>query len=100
MPGPALTFVGSDDVAIGRAVAQALIAGIGGKGRIVALDGTPSARTARDRGDGLRRAVAEHPGVELIDSRVGTCSARRPRRRWTSCSPAIRGSTACGPPTT
>jgi len=71
MPGPALTFVGSDDVAIGRAVAQALIAGIGGKGRIVALDGTPSARTARDRGDGLRRAVAEHPGVELIDSRVG-----------------------------
>jgi len=71
MPGPALTFVGSDDVAIGRAVAQALIAGIGGKGRIVALDGTPSARTARDRADGLRRAVAEHPGVELIDSRVG-----------------------------
>lgn len=71
MPGPALTFVGSDDVAIGRAVAQALIAGVGGKGRIVALDGTPSARTARDRADGLRRAVAEHPGVELIDSRVG-----------------------------
>jgi len=71
MPGPALTFVGSDDVAIGRAVAQALIAGLGGKGRIVALDGTPSARTARDRADGLRRAVAEHPGVELIDSRVG-----------------------------
>src|SRR6185503_15319921 len=71
MPGPALTFVGSDDVAIGRAVAQALIAGLGGKGRIVALDGTPSARTARDRADGLRRTVAEHPGVELIDSRVG-----------------------------
>src|SRR6185436_18686361 len=71
MPGPALTFVGSDDVAIGRAVAQALIAGIGGKGRIVALDGTPSARTARDRADGLRRTVAEHPGIELIDSRVG-----------------------------
>ena len=71
MPGPALTFVGSDDVAIGRAVAQALIAGLGGKGRIVALDGTPSARTARDRADGLRRTVAEHPGIELIDSRVG-----------------------------
>jgi len=71
MPGPALTFVGSDDVAIGRAVATALIEGLGGKGRIVALDGTPSARTARDRADGLRRTVAEHPGIELIDSRVG-----------------------------
>jgi ribose transport system substrate-binding protein len=71
MDGPALTFVGSDDIAIGHAVATALIAGVGGKGRLVALDGTPSARTARDRADGLRRAVAEHPGIELIDSRIG-----------------------------
>lgn len=69
--GPALTFVGSDDIAIGYAVATALIAGMGGKGRLVALDGTPSARTARDRAEGLRRAVAEHPGVELVDSRIG-----------------------------
>jgi ribose transport system substrate-binding protein len=75
MDGPALTFVGSDDIAIGHAVAQALIGGLiskgGGKGRIVALDGTPSARTARDRADGLRRAVAEHSGIELVDSRIG-----------------------------
>lgn len=71
MAGPALTFVGSDDVAIGRSVAKALIDGLGGKGRIVALDGTPSAPTARDRGKGLRQTVAEHPGIELIDARVG-----------------------------
>jgi len=71
MAGPALTFVGSDDVAIGRAVASALIEGLGGTGRIVALDGTPSAPTARDRGKGLRQTVAEHPGIELIDAKVG-----------------------------
>lgn len=75
MDGPALTFVGSDDIAIGHAVAKALIAGVGGKGggkgRLVALDGTPSARTARDRAEGLHRAVAEHPGIELVDSRIG-----------------------------
>ena len=71
MAGPALTFVGSDDVAIGHGVARALIDGLGGKGRIVALDGTPAARTARDRGKGLRQAVAEHPGIELLDARVG-----------------------------
>jgi len=71
MDGPQLTFVGSDDTAIGHGVARALIEGLGGKGRIVALDGTPSARTARDRADGLRRAVAEHPGIELVDARVG-----------------------------
>jgi ribose transport system substrate-binding protein len=71
MDGPQLTFVGSDDIAIGYAVAKALIAGLGGKGRLVALDGTPSARTARDRAEGLRRAVAEHPAVELVDRRIG-----------------------------
>ncbi len=71
MDGPQLTFVGADDIAIGHAVAQALIEGLGGKGKIVALDGTPSARTARDRAQGLRRAVAAHPGVELIDARIG-----------------------------
>ena len=71
MTGPALTFVGSDDVAIGHGVAKALIDGLGGKGRIVALDGTPTAPTARDRGKGLRQAVAEHPGIELLEARVG-----------------------------
>jgi ribose transport system substrate-binding protein len=71
MDGPQLTFVGSDDIAIGYAVAKALIAGLGGKGRMVALDGTPSARTARDRAEGLRRAVAEHPGLSLVDRRIG-----------------------------
>ena len=71
MDGPALTFVGSDDVAIGHRVASALFEGLGGKGRVVALDGTPSARTGRDRAEGLWRALAEHPAVELIDRRVG-----------------------------
>ena len=37
----------------------------------MALDGTPSAPTARDRTIGLRRAVAEHPGIELLGARVG-----------------------------
>ena len=71
MPGKVLTFVGSDDIAVGYKAAKALIDGIGGKGGIVALDGTPSARTARDRTVGLQRAVAESPGITLLGSRVG-----------------------------
>src|ERR1700761_7204612 len=39
MDGPQLTFVGSDDIAIGYAVAKALIDGLGGRGRPVALAG-------------------------------------------------------------
>lgn len=71
MKGPALAFVGSDDVAVGHTAAAALIRGLGGTGGIVALDGTPSAPTARDRAVGLRRAVAESPGIRLLGSRVG-----------------------------
>lgn len=71
MPGKVLTFVGSDDVTVGYTIAGALIRGLGGRGRIVALDGTPGARTARDRTEGLRRALAENPGIELLGSRVG-----------------------------
>ncbi|TAJ29567.1 MAG: sugar ABC transporter substrate-binding protein [Reyranella sp.] len=71
VPGDILTFVGSDDVKVGHTIAEALIAGLGGKGKIVALDGTPSARTARDRTVGLKQALASHPGVELVGARVG-----------------------------
>ena len=38
MTGPALTFVGSDDVAVGRRVATALFEGLSGKGRVVGLE--------------------------------------------------------------
>ncbi len=71
MVGRILTFVGSDDIAVGYTAAKALIGGLGGTGGIVALDGTPSARTARDRTVGLQRAVAENPGVELLGARIG-----------------------------
>lgn len=71
VPGDILTFVGSDDIKVGRTIAEALVAGLGGEGRIVALDGTPSARTARDRTVGLEQALARHPGVELVGSRIG-----------------------------
>lgn len=71
VPGEILTFVGSDDIGVGRTIAEALIAGLGGTGKIVALDGTPGARTARDRTLGLQQALIRHPGVELVGARVG-----------------------------
>ena len=71
MKGPALAFVGSDDVGVGHTAATALIRGLDGNGYIVALDGTPSAPTARDRTVGLKRAIAENPGIRLLGSRVG-----------------------------
>lgn len=68
---PVLTFVGSDDVGVGETIAHALFQGLGGTGKVVALDGTPGARTARDRTEGFKRALGAHPGIELVGSQVG-----------------------------
>jgi ribose transport system substrate-binding protein len=71
MAGKVVSFVGSDDVAVGYTAANALIDGMGGKGRIVAIEGTPAAPTSRDRSVGLHKALAEKPAVTLLASGVG-----------------------------
>lgn len=71
MAGRFVSFVGSDDVAVGYTAAKALIEGLGGAGRIVALEGTPVAPTSRDRTIGLRQALAEAPGIKLLGLGTG-----------------------------
>ena len=71
MQVPVVTFVGSDDVRVGGTIARALFQGLGGTGKVVALNGTRGARTARDRTEGLKRVLADSPGIELVGSRVG-----------------------------
>lgn len=71
MDGPCAAFVGSDDVQVGRTAATALFAGLKGIGAVVALDGPDTARTCRDRADGLARALAEHPGIDLVGRECG-----------------------------
>jgi ribose transport system substrate-binding protein len=71
MAGKVVTFVGSDDVTVGYTAARALIDGMGGAGRIVAIEGTPAAPTSRDRTVGLNKALAETPAMKLLGSGVG-----------------------------
>jgi ribose transport system substrate-binding protein len=71
MAGKVVSFVGSDDVAVGRTAAQALIDALGGSGRIVAIEGTPAAPTSRDRTVGLHQALTEAPAIQLVGSGVG-----------------------------
>jgi ribose transport system substrate-binding protein len=71
MAGQALTFVGSDDEAVGRTAATALFKGMGGKGRIVALEGRQSVPTSRARVRGLHGTLSRFPGIELLGLRVG-----------------------------
>jgi ribose transport system substrate-binding protein len=69
--GKVVSFVGSDDVAVGHTAAKALFTDLDGKGRVVAIEGTPAAPTSRDRTVGLHKALAEAPGIEVVGSGVG-----------------------------
>ena len=71
MEGRFVSFVGSDDVAVGFTAARALIDGLGGKGDIVVIEGSPGAPTARDRAVGLRRALDESPAIRVLGSGTG-----------------------------
>ncbi|MET4387362.1 ribose transport system substrate-binding protein [Bradyrhizobium sp. F1.4.3] len=71
LPGSFVTYVGADDLEIGYREARYLFEKIGGKGKIVVIEGTASAPTNRERLRGYKRAFAEYPGIEVLASGVG-----------------------------
>src|ERR1700680_1630945 len=71
LPGSFVTFVGADDFEIGYREVRYLFEHLGGKGKIVVIEGTSAAPTNRERVRGYKRAFAEYPGIELLGSGVG-----------------------------
>ncbi len=71
LPGSFVTYVGADDFEIGYREARYLFENLGGKGKIVFIEGVPAAPTNRERLRGYRRAFAEFPGIEVLGSGVG-----------------------------
>ncbi len=62
-------------VPYGKAMAEALIKAMGGKGGIVALGGIESNVPAIERKAGLMDALKANPGVQLLDMQVANWSA-------------------------
>ncbi len=71
LPGRFVTFVGADDFKIGYEQARYLFDKLGGKGRIVILEGTAGAPTNRERLRGYRQALSETPGITVLASVTG-----------------------------
>jgi ribose transport system substrate-binding protein len=71
LPGQFVTYVGADDFEIGYREARYLFEHLGGKGKIVVIEGTPAAPTNRERVRGYKRAFAEFPGIEVLGSGIG-----------------------------
>jgi ribose transport system substrate-binding protein len=71
LPGQFVTYVGADDFEIGYREARYLFDSLGGKGKIVVIEGTPAAPTNRERVRGYQRAFAEFPAIEVLGSGIG-----------------------------
>jgi len=66
-----VTFVGSDDELFEYEISKYLFNSMGGKGKVVHIDGVPAAFTAQLRKKGFERAVKEFPGIEVLASQPG-----------------------------
>jgi ribose transport system substrate-binding protein len=71
LPGSFVTYVGADDFEIGYREARYLFEHLGGKGKIVVIEGIPVAPTNRERVRGYKRAFLENPGIEVLGSGTG-----------------------------
>lgn len=84
--GAPLTFVGSDDRALGRALARWLIEALGGRGRIVIAEGAPASATSHHRMEGFMAALAASPHVEIAATFVGNYQRADARRAFAALS--------------
>ena len=66
-----VTYIGSNDEEIEYQVSTYLFKSMGGKGKIIHIDGVPAASTAQARKRGLEKALKENPGIELLASQTG-----------------------------
>lgn len=62
------SFVASDNVAGGEQAAKALAEELGGKGKIIVLEGVPGASSTNERGEGFDKGLAQFPEIEVVSS--------------------------------
>jgi ribose transport system substrate-binding protein len=63
-----VSYVGSDDFTIGYEISKHLFDSLGGKGKVIHVDGVPAAITAQQRKAGFEKALSEYPEIELLTS--------------------------------
>ncbi|CCK29929.1 ribose ABC transporter, permease [Streptomyces davaonensis JCM 4913] len=59
-------LVASDNVTGGKQAAEALAEKLGGKGRIVVLQGQAGTSASRERGAGFAEGLKDYPGIEVV----------------------------------
>lgn len=66
-----ISYVSSENYAPAVAVAERLFDRLGGRGKVVIIEGHPNAPTSAPRTKGFYDAAARRPGIEIVDCRRG-----------------------------
>lgn len=64
--GTVVSHVASDNVAGGKMAGEFIIELLGGKGKVVELEGIPGTSAARDRGTGFNAAIASYGDIKVV----------------------------------
>ncbi|MEE9307060.1 MAG: ribose ABC transporter substrate-binding protein RbsB [Spirochaetia bacterium] len=64
--GNIVSHIASDNVAGGKMAGEYLVKILGGKGKVVELEGIAGTSAARDRGKGFNEVAAANPDVEIV----------------------------------
>lgn len=89
--GQRVCFVGSDDRALAKNIAQLLFAKMSGRGDILILEGTPASATSRERHRGFLEALAANPGITVRLSLRGNYLRDVARRAFIDAADQLRG---------
>lgn len=64
--GEFVAYIGADNVLVGRTMAEEMVKRMGGKGKLLVLEGMPGQQTADDRLKGVKEVLAKNPGIQVI----------------------------------
>ena len=64
--GDFVAYIGADNVLVGRTMAEEMVRRMGGKGKLLVLEGMPGQQTADDRLKGVQEVLAKNPGIQVI----------------------------------
>jgi len=65
------TYISPNDFKIAQQAADYLARHLGGKGRILMIEGVPTTTTAKQRSAGFRKGLEASPGVRLVATKTG-----------------------------
>lgn len=64
--GEVVAYIASDNILGGRMAGEFIAEVLGGKGKVVELEGIPGTNAARERGQGFGEAIGKYPDIEIV----------------------------------